>query len=160
MCIRDRLNIKQFGKNSFSQAIEIDRDETFAPIEIQKTAEIEGVVISSRKKLMEQKVDRLVYNIENSIASQGMSGLDALRSTPLVNVINDNISIVGKGNVSVMVNDRMLNLSGSELTSYLQSLRSDDIAKIEVITAPPSKYEAQGNSGLINICLLYTSRCV
>lgn len=147
------LNIKQFGKNSFSQAIEIDRDETFAPIEIQKTAEIEGVVISSRKKLMEQKVDRLVYNIENSIASQGMSGLDALRSTPLVNVINDNISIVGKGNVSVMVNDRMLNLSGSELTSYLQSLRSDDIAKIEVITAPPSKYEAQGNSGLINIIL-------
>lgn len=147
------LNIKQFGKNSFSQTIKIDRDQTFAPIEIQKTAEIEGVVISSRKKLMAQKVDRLVYNIENSIASQGMSGLDALRSTPLVNVINDNISIVGKGNVSVMVNDRMLNLSGSELTSYLQSLRSDDISKIEVITAPPSKYEAQGNSGLINIIL-------
>ncbi|WP_248874982.1 hypothetical protein [Epilithonimonas zeae] len=58
-----------------------------------------------------------------------MNGLDALRNTPMVNVINDNVSIAGKGNVSVMINDRMLNLSGSELTNYLQSLRSDDIAK-------------------------------
>ena len=75
-----------------------------------------------------------------------MSALDALRNTPMVNVINDNISIVGKRNVAVMVNDRMLNLSGSELTNYLQSLHSDDIAKIEIITTPPSKYEAQGNN--------------
>lgn len=95
----------------------------------------------------------MVFNVANSVASQGMSGLDAVKNTPMVRVQNESVSIVGKGGVSIMVNDRMLNLSGSELTNYLQSLRSDDIARIEVITTPPAKYEAQGNSGIINIIL-------
>lgn len=147
------LKIEQFGQENFSRNIKINQDIDLGEIKVQEAQVLEGVTITARKKLIEQKVDRLVYNIGNSIASQGMSGLDALRNTPMVNVINDNVSIVGKGNVSVMVNDRMLNLSGSELTNYLQSLRSDDIAKIEIITTPPSKYEAQGNSGIINIIL-------
>lgn len=147
------LKIEHFGQEFLSQKIEIDQDKYLGEIKVQEAQVLEGVTITARKKLIEQKIDRLVYNIENSIASQGMSGLDALRNTPMVNVINDNVSIVGKGNVSVMINDRMLNLSGSELTNYLQSLRSDDIAKIEVITTPPSKYEAEGNSGIINIIL-------
>lgn len=138
--------IEQFGVEFYSQEIEIKQDKDLGLVKIQDATTLEGTTITAKKKLIEQKVDRLVYNIENSIASQGMSALDALRNTPMVNVINDNISIVGKGNVAVMVNDRMLNLSGSELTNYLQSLHSDDIAKIEIITTPPSKYEAQGNN--------------
>lgn len=115
---------------------------------------IEGVILEGKKKLIEQKVDRMVFNVTNSIASQGMSGIDALKNTPLIRVDDQQgISIVGKSTVNVMVNGKMLNLSGSELTNYLQSLRSDDISKIEVITTPPAKYEAQGNSGLINIIL-------
>ena len=147
------LKIEQFGVEFYSEEIEIKQDKDLGLIKIQDATTLEGATVTAKKKLIEQKVDRLVCNIENSIASQGMSALDALRNTPMVNVLNDNISIVGKGNVSVMVNDRMLNLSGSELTNYLQSLRSDDIAKIEIITTPPSKYEAQGNSGIINIIL-------
>jgi len=119
-----------------------------------KEKEIQGIVLTSRKRLIEQKVDRMVFNVENSIASQGMSGADALKNTPLIRMDDQQgISIVGKSNVNVMINGKMLNLSGSELTNYLQSLRSDDISKIEVITTPPAKYEAQGNSGLINIIL-------
>lgn len=114
---------------------------------------IEEVRLSARKKIVERKVDRIVFNVENSVASQGMSTLDALRNTPLVRVQNDNISIVGKSGVSFMINDKIINLSGIELTNYIQSLRSDNIAKIEVITTPPAKYEAQGNSGIINIVL-------
>ncbi|XJR88481.1 TonB-dependent receptor domain-containing protein [Elizabethkingia anophelis] len=147
------LKVKHFGQEYFSQNIKLSQDKDLGKISIRKMIELEGVSIQARKKLIEQKVDRLVYNVENSIASQGMSGLDALRSTPLINVLNDNIAIAGKGGVAIMINDRMLNLSGSELTNYLQSIRSDDIAKIEVITTPPSKYEAQGNSGIINIIL-------
>lgn len=147
------LKIKQFGQEYLSQHIEINQYKDLGEIKVQESVLLEGVTITARKKLIQQKVDRLVYNIENSIASQGMNGLDALRNTPLVNVINDNVSIAGKGSVSVMINDRMLNLSGSELTNYLQSLRSDDIAKIEVITTPPAKYDAEGNSGIINIIL-------
>ena len=114
---------------------------------------IQEVKLTTRKKIVERKVDRMVFNVENSIASQGMSTLDALRNTPLVRVQNDNISIVGKSGVSIMINDKIVNLSGTELTNYIQSLRSDNISKIEVITTPPAKYEAQGNSGIINIIL-------
>jgi len=146
------LLFEHSGKNSFDKKITLNTDIDLGKIEIEdKSVKIESVNLTASKKLIERKVDRLVFNVENSIASQGMNGLDALRNTPLIRIQNENVSIVGKGNVVVMINDRILNLSQSELTGYLQSLRSDDIAKIEVITTPPSKYEAQGNSGMINI---------
>ena len=148
------LNILQDGNNVYSKTIVVDEDiyKNFIidNLNLEKEVSIQEIRLIAKKKLIEQKVDRIVFNVENSIASQGMSGLDALRNTPLVRVQNDNVSIVGKGGVAIMVNDRMLNLSGGELTNYLQSLRSEDIARIEVITTPPSKYEAQGNSGIIN----------
>ncbi|MCL8538913.1 TonB-dependent receptor [Chryseobacterium gallinarum] len=123
-------------------------------IEEKKEKQIEGVTLTARKKLIERKADRLVFNVSNSVASQGMDGADALATTPLVKVDeNAGVSIAGKSGVSVMINDRVLNLSSTELVTYLKSLRSENIEKIEVITAPPSKYEAQGNSGLINIIL-------
>lgn len=68
--------------------------------------------------------------MENSIASQGTDGVEALRNTPLVKVDEaSGISIVGKSNVSVMINDRIVQMSGSELLNYLRSVRSENIAK-------------------------------
>jgi len=116
---------------------------------------IEAVTVNGKKVLVERKVDRLVYNVQNSMLSQGSSGTEVLAGTPLLQVDENKglLSIAGKNGVSVMVNDRMLNLSGSELINYLRNLRSENILKIEVITTPPAKYEAQGNSGIINIVL-------
>ncbi|ATN06218.1 TonB-dependent receptor [Chryseobacterium indologenes] len=116
--------------------------------------QIEGVTLTARKKLIERKADRLVFNVANSVASQGMDGADAMATTPLVKVDdNSGVSIAGKSGVAIMINERILNLSGAELVTYLKSLRSENIEKIEVITTPPAKYEVQGNSGLINIVL-------
>jgi len=116
---------------------------------------IEAVTVNGKKVLIERKVDRLVYNVQNSMLSQGSSGTEVLAGTPLLQIDENKglLSIAGKNGVSVMVNDRMLNLSGSELINYLRNLRSENILKIEVITTPPAKYEAQGNSGIINIVL-------
>lgn len=117
---------------------------------------IESVTINGKKKLLlERKADRLIFNVEASVASQGMDGSETLANVPMLKV-DDNlgsISIAGKSSVNVMVNGRMLNLSGTNLINYLKTIRSENIAKIEVITTPPAKYEAQGNSGLINIIL-------
>lgn len=133
--------------------IQGDVQQDFA-IEEKKEKQIEGVTLTAKKKLIERKADRLVFNVANSVASQGMDGADALATTPLVKIDeNTGVSIAGKSGVSVIINDRILNLSSTELVTYLKSLRSENIEKIEVITAPPSKYEAQGNSGLINIIL-------
>ncbi len=114
---------------------------------------VEGVTITAKKKLFERKVDRLVFNVENSVASQGIDAIEALAKTPMVKTSDEAISIAGKSNVAVMINDRLLNLNGQELINYLKTLRSDDILKIEVITTPPAKYDAEGKSGLINIIL-------
>lgn len=121
-----------------------------------KLKNIEGVTIKGKKKtLLERKADRLIFNVEASVASQGMDGAETLANVPMLKV-DDNfgsISITGKSSVNVMINGRMLNLSGTALLNYLKTIRSENIAKIEVITTPPAKYEAQGNSGLVNIIL-------
>lgn len=116
---------------------------------------IEKIEILVKKKLLERKADRMIFNVEASIASQGMDGSETLANVPMIKIDENtgSVSIAGKSSVNVMINGRMLNLSGSALMNYLKSIRSENIAKIEVITTPPAKYEAQGNSGLINIIL-------
>ncbi|KQT24421.1 hypothetical protein ASG22_10460 [Chryseobacterium sp. Leaf405] len=127
-------------------------------IEKEKVAGIKEVILVAKKKTFERKIDRFVFNTENSIASKGVDGLDVLAATPMVKADDEgNIEIVGKSSVSIMINDRPVNLSGKDLVSYLKTLRSENIARIEVITTPPAKYEAQGNSGIINIVLKQNS---
>ncbi|WP_435522809.1 hypothetical protein [Chryseobacterium indoltheticum] len=101
---------------------------------------IESVTINGKKKLLlERKADRLIFNVEASVASQGMDGAETLANVPMLKVDDNlgNISITGKSSVNVMVNGRMLNLSGANLINYLKTIRSENIAKIEVITTPP-----------------------
>jgi len=116
---------------------------------------VEQINLLVKKKLLERKADRLIFNVEASVASQGMDASETLANVPMLKVDENmgSISITGKSMVGVMINGRMLNLSGNALLNYLKSIRSENISKIEVITTPPSKYEAQGNSGLINIIL-------
>lgn len=149
------IRLIQDGTEMLSSDITVNGDmkKDFS-IDKKQEKQIEGVTLTARKKMIERKADRLIFNVSNSVASQGMDGAEALATTPLLKVDdNSGISIIGKSGVAVMINERMLNLSGSELVTYLKSLRSENIEKIEVITTPPAKYEAQGNSGLINIVL-------
>ena len=130
-------------------------DTVFGQIEKDSLKEIEKVNILVKKKLIERKADRLIFDVDASIASQGMDAGETLANVPMLKVDENmgTISITGKSSVSVMINGKMLNLQGTALLNYLKSIRSENISKIEVITTPPSKYEAQGNSGLINIIL-------
>lgn len=95
----------------------------------------------------------MVYNVENSTASTGGNALDALKSAPMVRVQNEVISIVGKGEVLIMIDDRLQKIPASEVAAFLKTIPSDNIKSIEVITSPPAKYEAEGNNGIINIKL-------
>ncbi|NML39969.1 TonB-dependent receptor [Chitinophaga sp. G-6-1-13] len=148
-----RLVIRQFGNTGLDREMVLDKDMDLGTIEIQEGTELQGVTITSAKKLVEQKVDRLVFNMEKAVMPTGGTALDALKATPGVRVQQDNVSIVGKGEVLVMVEDRLQRMSQEDLTVFLKSIPADNIKSIEVITAPPAKYEAEGNSGLINIKL-------
>jgi outer membrane receptor protein involved in Fe transport len=118
------------------------------------------VVINGSKPIIERKVDRTVFNVGNSISSAGGNALDALKRTPgvIVNQKDYSISLAGKSVVYVLVNDRLMQLSGEDLLAYLQAVPSDNLEKIEVITAPPARYDAGGNAGLINIVLKKNSK--
>ena len=111
------------------------------------------VVIVHHKKLIEQKSDRLVFNVENSVSAIGGDALSALSIAPGLRVQNNSINLLGRGESRVMINGRLLQLTGEDLVNYLSSIASDNIKSIEVITSPPAKYEAEGNGGLINIIL-------
>lgn len=147
------LILERFGTEYLKKEVDIIQSLDLGEIQINESVLLEGVTVNARKKLIEQKVDRLVYNVENSVSASGGNALDALKSTPLVRVQNESVSIVGKGGVLVMIDDRLQRLSQEDLSSLLKSIPSDNIKSIEVITTPPAKYDAEGSNGLINIIL-------
>ncbi|OXA72978.1 TonB-dependent receptor [Flavobacterium aquidurense] len=148
-----RLILEQFGTEYLNKEITINQNIDLGTIEIKESVQLDGVTLKSRKKLVEQKVDRLVFNVENSVTATGGTALDALKATPTVRVQNEVISIVGKGEILVMIDDRLQRMPQEDLAAFLKSIPSDNIKSIEVITTPPAKYDAEGNSGLINIKL-------
>ncbi|MEH0008117.1 MAG: TonB-dependent receptor [Flavobacteriales bacterium] len=145
------LSATFLGKKLFEKRIDLTQSLELGTIQVDTDMQLKGVLVNTRKKLIEQKVDRLVFNVANSIAAAGGDALDALRITPGLRVQNDAISMIGKERLRVMVDGRILHLSGEALTGFLQSISADDIKRIEVITTPPARYEAEGNSGLIDI---------
>jgi outer membrane receptor protein involved in Fe transport len=147
------LQVRQANKTIASRNIELNADLDLGNIVVDAAIVLESVVVVGKKKLIERKVDRVVFNVENSISATGGDALEALRITPGIKVQNDNIAIIGKSSVAVMVDDKIIQLSEEDLANFLKSIPSDIIKSIEVITTPPAKYEAAGNSGMVNIKL-------
>lgn len=112
---------------------------------------LSGVSVTAHKRLIERRPDRTVFNVDASIAAAGNDAYEMLRKAPGVQVNGSDISIAGKSTVAVMVNDRLTQLSGDELVALLKSMPAEQLSRIEVITTPPAKYDAEGNSGLINL---------
>lgn len=111
------------------------------------------VFIKKSKSLIERKIDRIVMNIADNPNSSGKSSMDLFKLAPGVFVNNGNISINGVWGTRVMIDGKMLNLSGDDLNNYLQTLRSNEIQSIEVIAHPSAEFEAEGSGGIINIIL-------
>jgi iron complex outermembrane receptor protein len=117
-----------------------------------KSKVLEGVTIQATKPLIQQKVDMLVMNIENSILATGNNALELLEQAPYVSVDQSgSISLKGIQNVTVMIDGRLTYLSTSDLANFLRNTHASQIASIEIITNPSAKYEAAGNGGIINI---------
>lgn len=113
------------------------------------------VSVVATRPFIEQAIDRTVINVSNSIISGGSTALEVLEKSPGVSVDrqNDAIALQGKDGVIVMMDGKQTYLSMQDLVSLLRSMPSDNIDKIELITNPSSKYDAAGNSGIINIVL-------
>ncbi|AYL98401.1 outer membrane beta-barrel family protein [Mucilaginibacter celer] len=116
--------------------------------------ELKGVTITASKPLVERKIDRTVMNVENSVLAAGNTAMEILERAPGVTVDkDDNISLKGKQGVTVMINDKLTYLTAAQLATLLRSTDGNTIKSIEIITNPSAKYDAAGNSGIINIKL-------
>jgi len=117
-----------------------------------KTGQLSSVTVTARKPFIQKLSDRIVVNVENSIVSAGSSALDVLERSPGVNVSNDDvISLRGRSGVIIMIDGKPSAMSGADLANYLRGLPSAAIERIDIITNPSAKYDAAGNSGIIDI---------
>lgn len=143
-------------QKGFSETFQISSTDpvyklkTIELIPLAKT--VGGVTVTAKKPLIEQKIDRTVVNVEASVTNVGNSALEVLEKAPGVSVDKDgNISLKGKQGVQIYIDGRPSYLSGADLANLLRSMTASQLEQIEIMTNPPAKYEAAGNSGVINI---------
>ncbi len=116
--------------------------------------DLQGATVTATRALVEVKTDRTVFNVQGTINATGNNGLELLRMTPGVDVDNnENILVLSRSGVLVYVDGRRLPLSGVDLSNYLRNLTAEQIDRIEVITSPGARYEAEGNAGILDIRL-------
>ena len=141
--LSEKININQ--NNSVFELGEISlSDEAFA---------LDDVSVLAKKLPYKREIDRTIISLENEPNTQGSSVLDILERTPgvILDRQNNSLSMLGKDGVNVMINGKMTYMPTSALVQFLNGMSSDNVKSIELITTPPSKYDAEGNSGYINI---------
>jgi outer membrane receptor for ferrienterochelin and colicin len=115
-----------------------------------KSNTLQEVAVYAKKNIIEDEGDKLVYNVDKEIVKTAISASDLLKRTPMVSLdVNGSPSIRGNSSVLIMVNNKLVN--GLLPSQVLEQIPSNEISKIEVITAPGAKYEAEGTAGIINI---------
>jgi len=143
-------------KKTYSGPLEISATNTTVQTEtIRLTAEPKGmdaVTVTAKKPFIETKIDKTVVNVDASPTSAGATALEILEKSPGITVDNDgNISLRGKQGVIVMMDGKQTFLSSTDLANLLRNMPASALDQVEIMTNPSSKYDAAGNSGIINI---------
>ena len=113
---------------------------------------ISGVSVTTKRPLIENKIDKTVVNVDASPTNAGLTALEVLEKSPGVTVDADgNVSLKGKQGVTILIDGKPTYLSGQDLANYLKNMSSNQLDQIEIMTQPSAKYDASGNSGVINI---------
>ncbi len=146
------LGMKDYKSDAFTI---LNNNKTLKTIVMEEDSEtLDEVTVVAEKPLIQVLADKIVFNVQGTVNAIGDSGFELLRKAPGVIVDNtDNIIVEGKSGVLIYIDDRPSVLRGQDLVNYLKTLQASDIDSIEIITQPSSRYDAEGNAGIINIKL-------
>ncbi len=150
--------VSQIGNKHYSAPFSVKDGESQVRIEnISLPANaltLSEASVSAYKPFIEHRIDETILNVENSIIDAGGTALEVLKRAPGVTVDNEgNIRMSGKQGVQIMMDGQPTYLSAKDLYEMLRNMPSDQLSQIVIITNPSSKYDAAGNSGIINIRL-------
>ncbi|HMU10867.1 MAG TPA: TonB-dependent receptor [Ferruginibacter sp.] len=141
---------------SYSKSFSLSSGQPIVALDVLQlqpvSKNLQEVSISSKKPLIERKLDRTIVNVDASITSAGNTALEVLEKAPGITVDKDgNISLKGKSGVVIYIDGRPSYLSGPDLANMLRNMTANQLEQIEIMTNPPAKYDAAGNAGVINI---------
>lgn len=152
------VNTSMIGyKKDFYTVTVNDENINISNIQLyEDTKQLNEVLITAQKPLYEKQVDRMVINVQSSTTSSGKTALEVLGKSPgvAVNRQNNSIAMNGKTGVLVIINGKMNRLPIDAVVQMLDGMSSANIEKIELITTPPAKYDAEGDAGIINIVMI------
>ncbi|MBA3829472.1 MAG: TonB-dependent receptor [Taibaiella sp.] len=115
---------------------------------------LKDVTVTASAPIIENKIDKIVYNVANDVTSQGGIALDVLKKVPQVTVDADgNVDVQGNSNIRFLINGKPSSVFGSSVVDALSAIPASQIKSIELITSPGAKYDAEGTGGIINIIL-------
>ena len=150
-----KISILSYGEKTVPDVAVVDADVPLGTLPLRASAELlEEVVVRGERSQMELQLDKRVFNVGTDLSNIGGNAAEILDNVPSVTVdVEGNVSLRGSQNVRILIDGRPSGLTGVSSPDALRQLQGSMIDRIEVITNPSSRYDAEGEVGIINIIL-------